>query len=307
MNGKQVTACRICNGGLELVQRGTVPEYEPATFRPSCHRAGGHGDLYRCESCGTVHQLSLPRGEGLHNLYRQMSDERYVDEEPGRRRMARRLLDLLALHVPAGRLLDAGCGYGYLLDEARRRGYDVEGVELSVDAVRYARERLSLPVREVALEDAAREGELDGEHYDAVLAVDVLEHLDDPVLALERLCALLAPGGALMIVTPDPTSLTARLAGSRWWCYEPAHACLIPRKTLRGLIYARGLALVEDAVAVQSFTLGYWLTCLSERVGAGGIARLAARLPDSLMLTASVRDERIMIARNLEIDAPVRR
>jgi 2-polyprenyl-3-methyl-5-hydroxy-6-metoxy-1,4-benzoquinol methylase len=263
---------------------------------------GGHGDLYRCGDCGTVQQPSLPRGRKLHDLYREMSDERYLREEEGRRRMARRLLDLLARHVAQGRLLEVGCGYGLLLDEARRRGYDVEGVELSVEAVRYARDRLGLSVREMALEDAALDAASDGERYDAVLAVDVLEHLDDPVIAIERLCPLLAPDGALLITTPDPSSLVARIAGSRWWCYEPAHACLIPRDTLRELMYARGLVLAEDVTSAQSFTLGYWLTCLSERSGRaeGAVARVTARLPRGMMLTASLRDERVLLARQVE-------
>ncbi len=246
MSVQTPTACRVCNGRLELAQRGGNLEYEPAAFSPSYHRAGTHGDYYRCVDCGTLNQVSLPRGEELHNLYRAMSDEGYLPEEEGRRRHARRLLDLLGAHVPRGRLLDVGCAYGLMLDEARRRGYEVEGVELSADAVRYARERLGLPVREMALEDGALGDALESERYDAVLAVDVLEHFDDPVAALDCLCALLAPGGALLIVTPDPTSLMARVAGRRWWCYEPAHACLIPRKTLYELIRRRGLVVVED-------------------------------------------------------------
>jgi SAM-dependent methyltransferase len=261
---------------------------------------GEHGDLYRCGDCGTVHQSSAPRGRELHDLYREMSDERYLREEEGRRRHARRLLDLLAVHMPRGRLLDIGCGYGLMLDEARRRGYDVEGVELSVAAARYARERLGLPVREMALEDAALDGALDGERYDVVLAVDVLEHFDDPVVALDRMCALLAPGGVLLIVTPDPSSFVARVAGSRWWCYEPAHICLIPRKTLYELIGRRGLTLAEDRPLVHTFTLRYWLAGLSECSGwaKGAIAYVAARLPRELTLTASLRDDRILLARD---------
>ena len=64
-----------------------------------------------------------------------------------------------------------------LLDEARRRGYEVEGVELSQAAVRYARGTLGLPVQEVALEAAS----LDDERFDVVILTDVLEHFDDPV------------------------------------------------------------------------------------------------------------------------------
>ena len=265
---------------------------------------GEHGDLYRCRDCGTVHQPSLPSGAQLQHLYREMSDDRYLAEEAGRRRTARRLLDLLTPHVPGGRLLEVGCGHGLLLDEARRRGYDVAGLELSVEAARYAREKLGLPVRETPLEDLS----LNGERYDVLVLIDVLEHLSDPIGALERSCALLAPGGALLIATPDPSSLVARAMGRRWWSFLPAHYCLIPRRTLRELLCARGLVLVEDVPYVASFTLRYWLAGLAERGGpaSGQIARLAARLPQAMTLTASLQDEHVLLARRVEIRTPAR-
>jgi SAM-dependent methyltransferase len=261
-----------------------------------------HGDFYRCGDCGTLHQPSSPGGKELHDLYRGMSDEYYLREEEGRRRHARRLLDLLGAHVPRGRLLDIGCGYGLLLDEARRRGYEVEGVELSVDGVQHAREQLGLTVWAMALEDPALDGVLGSERYDAVLAVDVLEHFDDPVVALDRMCDLLAPGGALLIVTPDPSSFVARMAGSHWWCYEPAHVCLIPRKTLYELIHRRRLEVAENIPLVHTFTLGYWLRVVGERGrwGQSAIASLAARLPRTWLLTATMRDDRVIVARHAE-------
>jgi SAM-dependent methyltransferase len=300
------TACLICGGGLELIQRGGACNLEPSDFNPSCHRVGEHYDLYRCVECGTVQQPSLPRGHRLHALYRAGSDERYMLEERGRRRSARRLLDRLGAHVPRGRLLQVGCSYGLLLDEARRRGYAVEGVELSSEAARYSRERLGLPVREMAIEDL----ELEGERYDAILLVDVLEHLEDPLATLERLRAALSPGGVLLVVTPDPSSLVARGAGAHWWCYVPAHYCLIPRKTLRELLGSCGLTVVEEAWSVHSFTLAYWLSGLGERGGwAGGmITWVAARLPGKLLLTASLKDERVLLARESPgVEAPAGR
>ena len=120
-----------------------------------------------------MQQAELPAGEQLHELYRTMTDDAYLSEEAGRRETARRLLDLIARHVPAGRLLDVGCGHGLLLDEARRRGYEVTGIELSTGAAEYAREVLELDVLEEPLEGFAAE-QPDGAFQVVVLA-DVLD------------------------------------------------------------------------------------------------------------------------------------
>jgi SAM-dependent methyltransferase len=297
-------SCRICSGSLVLARRGRGASREPAGFVPTCHRPGAHGDLYRCRECGTIQQPSLPRGDALRALYREMSDDAYLTVVVGGRRAARRLLDLLAQHVPSGRLLDVGSGHGLLLDEARRRGYAAEGLELSRVAARHARETLGLRVHERTLEEPLFEGE----RFDAIVLADLLEHLDDPCAALDRCTELLAPGGALMVVTPDPSSLTARLAGGRWWGYLPSHACLLPRATLRELVAARGLVLAEDVPLVRSFSLAYWLNGLAERGGRAGSAlrALAGRLPTKLMLSLSLGDERVLVARKLAVRAPER-
>src|SRR2546430_4828231 len=97
---------------------------------------------------------------------------------------------MVGRYVPSGRLLDVGCGHGLLLDEARRRGYDVEGLEISTSAAAYARDVLGLRVLEHPLEEHRSE-----EGYAAVFMADVLEHLGDPVEGIRRCRELLRPGG----------------------------------------------------------------------------------------------------------------
>src|SRR4051794_12868753 len=230
------TPCRICGGQLMLRHRGTMSDLDADALSPTCHRTDEHGDLYECVECGTLNQPALPPGAELESLYRSMRDDAYLAEEAGRRRTARRLLDMIGRYVPAGRLLDVGCGHGLLLDEARRRGYEAEGLELSRDAAAYAREVLELRVHELPLDRV--DG---GEGYAAIVMADVLEHLYDPVSALRHCRELLRPGGVLCVVTPDPSSFTARLAGSRWWGLLPAHTFLVPRLTLRELVTGEGL------------------------------------------------------------------
>jgi 2-polyprenyl-3-methyl-5-hydroxy-6-metoxy-1,4-benzoquinol methylase len=268
---------------------------------PSRHEPGLHADLLACRECGAIQQAGMPAGSQLHDLYRDMRDEAYLAEQAGRRATAARLLDLIARHAGAGRLLDVGCGHGLLLDEARRRGHEVVGLELSRAGARHAREVLGLEVHEVPLEAFEAPG-----GFDVVVLADVLEHLEDPVLGIDRAARLLAPGGVLCIITPDASSLTARLAGARWWGYLPAHTCLIPRRTLRELLAAAGLVVSTDVPLVRTFSARRWLDGLGERLGplGGAFEALAARLPPGASLSLSLYDERVVLAHRVAAREP---
>lgn len=282
--------CRICSGSLRLLYPGSGDGARSEAFSPTCHEPGRHGDLYACDRCGAVQQPSLPRGERLLGLYRAMEDERYLDEEEGRRRTARRVLGLVP---PGGRLLDVGCGHGLLLDEARALGFAAEGLELSTGAAAWARGRFGVPVREEPLEALDEPGA-----FAAIVMADVLEHLDDPLAALDHARALLEPGGVLVVVTPDPRSRMARLAGPRWWGYLPAHTVLLPRATLRRVLVERGFEVVEEGSLVRTFTLRYWMAGLAERGGLAGRAVSFARrfVPARVRVSLSLGDEAVVVA-----------
>src|SRR3954447_18417062 len=287
--------CTICGGPLKLLHKGSGLEASALAFSPSNHQPGQYGDLYRCERCGTVAQPSLPSGDALLELYRQMRDDHYLDEEDGRRATARRLLDQIGRLAPSGRLLDVGCGHGLLLDEARKLGYEVEGLELSEHAAAHARDRLGLTVHSKTLAELPATP-----RYNAIVLADVIEHLDDPVAAIDHCGRLLEPGGVLCVVTPDPSSRTAQLAGAGWWGYLPAHTYLLPRKTLRELLQRRGFDVESDAGLVRTFTLRYWMAGLAERGGAVGTAVDALRkaTPRRARISLSLGDERVMVARS---------
>jgi SAM-dependent methyltransferase len=223
-----------------------------------------------------------------------MRDEHYLDEEQGRRATARRLLDAIGRHAPTGRLLDVGCGHGLLLDEARKRGYQPEGLELSEQAAEHAESTLKLAVRRQTLEELP-----DEPTYNAIVLADVLEHLDDPAAAIDDCARRLEPGGVLTIVTPDPASRTAKLAGPNWWGYLPAHTYLLPRSTLKQLLDTRGLDVETDIPLVRQFTLRYWMAGLAERGGAIGsaVGMLRSATPRKARLSLSLGDERVIVAR----------
>lgn len=233
----------------------------------------------------------------MASRYASTEDERYLDEERGRRRTAHRLLDLLEERVPVGRLLDIGCGHGLLTAEARDRGWVPTGLELSRSATAYAR-RLGLRVLEQRIEDAA----LEPASFQAVVAVDLIEHVHEPRDFIARCRELLVPGGALVIATPYPESLLARGFGRRWWGYIPAHLHLLPRRLLRELLAVEGFALADDVAMVRDFSLRYWASGLADRGGPLGRLRgLIDRLPDpDRLIGVALGDERVMVATRVE-------
>ena len=107
------------------------------------------------------------------------------------------LLEDLGVRPPA-RVLDAGCGWGTTLDALDRAGYRAAGMDVS----RRMLERLDRPGRDLFVADLARDIPPGVEPFDAVLALDVIEHIDDDRGAVARLARLLRPGGVLILSVP---------------------------------------------------------------------------------------------------------
>lgn len=122
----------------------------------------------------------------------------------------------VAALVPPGsaRVLEIGCAEGALGSALERAGARVTGVEPDAAAARVAAGRLSRVVPR-ALEEAWDEL---GDGWDAVVAADVLEHLEDPVGVLRRLRERCQTGTALVVSLPN-ASHAAVLGGAlqgRW-------------------------------------------------------------------------------------------
>jgi 2-polyprenyl-3-methyl-5-hydroxy-6-metoxy-1,4-benzoquinol methylase len=116
-----------------------------------------------------------------------------------RARLTMAVLDSQGVRPPA-RVLDVGCGWGVTLAALERRGYHVVGVDISRCALQMLeRER---PNRELVEADLTQALPQNLETYEAVLALDVIEHLDDDRAAVERLGQLTAPGGIVVVSVP---------------------------------------------------------------------------------------------------------
>jgi len=240
-NGEQANApCPICAGKSH-----------------SQHRPGLTPPMLRCHGCGTLWQpLNRDPEQRLPEQYGEAYYNSWGDPEAARLLKLHtfsRLLCLLERYVPPGRLLDVGCAMGALLDAAASRGWHPTGVEISAFAAERAREALGLPVHTGALEAVS----LPPGSFDAITMTDVLEHLPDPLGTLRRCHDLLAPGGYLLLTTPQVGCLSHRVMGSAWFHYKAEHLQLLPPSALHLLLEAAGFELIHLAPAHKTVSVHY--------------------------------------------------
>lgn len=174
----------------------------------------GH-DVYQCDSCGLGFTFPQPDciaeqyDSGYFNLYRRRRQFRL--------KRADSRLRVIELLIEPGRLLDIGCSLGYFVEAAVARGWNASGVEISPDASAEAR-GFGLDVRTGILQDA---GFPDGS-FDCVTMWDVLEHVPDPVAHMLEVRRVLAPGGLVVIGTPDLGHPMRIIKRERWRHLKPA-------------------------------------------------------------------------------------
>lgn len=195
--------------------------------------------LARCQDCGTAVTLEpAPPASHEAGAYRPGRPRLYGAARPLLELFDRRRLAFLRGHAPApGRLLDAGAGRGRFVMSARRAGYDAFGLEPTSRGADAAAE-LGVPVLHTSIETA----EIETGSLDAITLWHVLEHLDDPGPALDRLRSWLRPGGALLLGVPNLGSLQARVCPAGWYQLDvPRHRVHYTVAGLHRLLRAHGL------------------------------------------------------------------
>jgi len=165
----------------------------------------------------------------------------YLGAEPVLRKEFARTVSFIRKFVPAGRLLDIGCAYGFFLQEARAH-YDVAGIEPAAEAAEHCRRNGLEVVTGVA--DAPTMARLG--QFDVITMFDVIEHLPEPDAVLALAVRHLKPGGILVITTGDFASIAARAMGPKWRLMTPPqHLWFFTRDSIRTMGASVGLTMID--------------------------------------------------------------
>lgn len=272
LRSRPAPTCRLCGAGGRPLHEG---------LRDRLFGAPGVWRMVRCpdESCGLLWLDPAPATEDLGIAYARYYThaagggggpravvrrwamqgwwaERFgyrVTGAAGKRLLARALvrapglrehLDRLVLLQPpraGGRALDLGCGEGRTVEALASLGWDAEGVDFDDHAVARGRAR-GLRLRTGTLEDQR----YPDAHFHALGMSHVLEHLPDPLATLAEVHRVLAPGGRLVLATPNAASLGHARFGRDWRGLEPPrHLQVFSPGALRTLVGRAGLAIAS--------------------------------------------------------------
>src|SRR6266581_1129019 len=168
-----------------------------------------HGpySVARCIECGFHYLYPRLIESAMQEAYRQSSyyeggacgyaDTTYTAQESALRATFKRLLHNLAKRgLTGGDLLEVGCGYGYLLDEARLFFNRCVGTEFSPQGAEIAR-TTSVEVFVGGIDQVPP-----GAKFDCVVATQVIEHVYEPLSFVKRLATRTKPGGHIVLATP---------------------------------------------------------------------------------------------------------
>lgn len=210
----------------------------------------GSWKIYRCTLCGLGSLDPHPTKEELATLYSReyfatQYDEGVEPESPE----FKKWLSLLEHRVRffrakkrAGKLLDIGCGNGYFLALCRSTGYEVQGIDISKWASKYATQRLGLSITTGEIDDV----NLPAHYFDIITMWHTLEHTPNPRHVMLKVKNWLKEDGILVVEVPNYEGTDARRYWKDWIGWQfPFHFYHFTPQTLKQLLGICGFRVVK--------------------------------------------------------------
>ncbi len=263
--------------------------------------------IVRCRECRLMY--SSPRARAPdEDLVREFDPEhtkRVTETDRGRfekerlqvRDYANTLRYLSQKYPERGKLLEIGCGMGFLLAEFARDGWDVVGVEPNRGFCEFIEEHHRLPAVPAILDEAG----FPDNSFDAAIMLHVIEHVPDPVATLQGILRVLKPGGRLIMETPRYDTLMFRLLRHRERSLScEGHIYFYTTETLRKSCEKAGFRFEHVDFVGRSLSASRLLwnvgVMTKSRLVQNALGRLSSKLNlENVNFTLNVRDMQRMI------------
>jgi len=218
--------------------------------------------LVKSQPLGFVFSSRIPTEEELIKHYDGYSREDYLSPITVKR--YNELLDEFEVYRETGKLLDVGCGIGYFLDEAKKRGWDVHGTEYTDKAIAICKAK-GINMKQGKLDPALyKEG-----MFDIVTSFEVIEHINNPQEEVQNIRTLLRSGGLFYVTTPNFNAIERYLLKEKYNVIQyPEHLSYYTKKTLHYLLSHNGFR--KKKLQTTGFSITRIRTSLGKKEGYTG-------------------------------------
>lgn len=221
---------------------------------------------YSCPDCGILFLFPIPVDLGRYysSIYTPYLAPASASENAAAAKRESDKLAIVRRFATDGRLLEIGPGYGGFALVAMNAGFDITVLEMNAACCGFLRES---GINTIESADVAAGMNVLGQ-FDVITLWHVLEHLPDAWKTLDRVISHLAPGGILVISTPNPESFQFRVLG-KWWSLldAPRHLQLVPISALNKWAETSGLrqmlVTTTDVTGIALNQTGWQLTMMN--------------------------------------------
>jgi 2-polyprenyl-3-methyl-5-hydroxy-6-metoxy-1,4-benzoquinol methylase len=225
MSKEYFSACPLCNSG-DLV---AVKEY-------SMHH------LVKCRNCSFVFSRKIPSDAELAYVYNTF----FLIQQsvsPITVKRYHEMLDYFEPYRKTNNIIDVGCGDGYFLDEAKKRGWNVYGTEYMDSKVAFCRQKgISMA------QGILNPNNYTPDFFDVIASIEVIEHINNANEEIKNFNRILRHGGIVYLTTPHYNSLSRYVFHGKWNVISyPSHLSFYTKKPLKKLFESSGFALVRFA------------------------------------------------------------
>jgi 2-polyprenyl-3-methyl-5-hydroxy-6-metoxy-1,4-benzoquinol methylase len=236
VNGGDNVAVASCPGCDSTEFKATGPE-APGFVVEWAERKFQQSDYFvrECLNCGLLYRTPTLSDAALADYYANVSFQRW--EAKQHHPIERAVLSVLESLPPGSRILDYGCSSGRLLSGLTRK-YECYGSELNSVAAKLAADRglKMIEPGELATELPVK--------FDAIVLVDVFEHLRKPLDFLRQLLQHASAGALLIVATGNGDAPACRRDPAQFWYFHTLeHLCMLTERTAQHFATDRSLSL----------------------------------------------------------------
>ena len=224
---KKSSFCRICNSiEIQIISIGKT-------------------ELIKCLNCGISYLKNLPIEDTLLKYYENNYFITPKDNLKTEKRRLHRIPEQLMLiseikkfvTAPAT-ILDIGCDKGFFLDEARRHGYKVVGIEPSKVAREYC--------HKIGIDVFNNINKIESK-WDIIVLWHSLEHILNPLEFMRDLKELISENGFVFIRVPDFNCIWSKIFKNKWIWFSPSnHYFYYTKKSLEKLLSMSGFEVIKS-------------------------------------------------------------